>query len=333
MPLPANGKEPSLQGWPDIVPTLDDVSKWERANGHERNTGVLNAKTPFIDIDVDDADVAQQIENYIRGWVKTGTILIRYGRAPRRAIAFQAATTFAVSGTPHFVDPQGRKHHVEFRCNGCQTIVDGLHPDTQQPYAWRPQPLWNVRRQDLPLLDEASSLRMRDDIIKMLARNAGWKQISKDKPTISQRAVDNIHIPVLIAEVGQRERAYGATALKNAAEELASATEGERNSLLNTKAFAMGRQVAAERLDCNEVKDVLLGACHSNGLIGDDGLRAAEKTFDSGFAAGMEKPAPPLGSEAPKQNGKAKKAPSDLEDRVALQFADCYAEHFRYIAA
>lgn len=28
-----------------------------------------------------------------------------------------------------------------------------------------------------------------------------------------------------------------------------------------------------------------------------------------------------------------KKVPSNLEDCVALQFADCYAEHFRYIAA
>jgi hypothetical protein len=32
------------------------------------------------------------------------------------------------------------------------------------------------------------------------------------------------------------------------------------------------------------------------------------------------------------QKAKAKKAASDLEDRVALQFANCYAEHFRYIA-
>ena len=28
-----------------------------------------------------------------------------------------------------------------------------------------------------------------------------------------------------------------------------------------------------------------------------------------------------------------KKPPSNLEDRVALHFGDCYAEHFRYIAA
>ena len=33
---------------------------------------------------------------------------------------------------------------------------------------------------------------------------------------------------------------------------------------------------------------------------------------------------------APK--AKAKKKPNDLEDRVALQFADRYAEHFRFIA-
>ena len=32
------------------------------------------------------------------------------------------------------------------------------------------------------------------------------------------------------------------------------------------------------------------------------------------------------------QKAKAKKKPNDLEDRVALQFADRYAEHFRFIA-
>ena len=33
------------------------------------------------------------------------------------------------------------------------------------------------------------------------------------------------------------------------------------------------------------------------------------------------------------QKAEARKAPSNLEDRVVLHFADCYAEHFRYIAA
>jgi AAA domain/Bifunctional DNA primase/polymerase, N-terminal len=294
-PLPANGKAVYLDDWSNIRATDEDISKWETTQGQARNTGVLTFRTPFADIDIYDAAVADEIESVVRKYAAGGVVLVRYGRAPKCAIAFRTDKPFDKTRTPVFIDPQGRENFVEILCDGQQLIVAGIHPETKAPYTWAPSPLWAVQWGDLPYLDETTAHAMREELTAIL-RRTGWKEKGADRqrPSISERAVNGIAAPDIIAEIGKREIAYGTAAIEKAAAALAAAVKGERNDLLNKKAFSLGRQAAAGRLTRDEAEQRLLEACHQNGLIGDDGIRAAEKTFDSGFQDGMKKPAEAL---------------------------------------
>ena len=289
-PLPANGKAVYLDDWSNIRATDEDIDKWEATQGQARNTGVLTFKTPFTDIDVYDAAVADEIKSVVRKYAAGGAVLARYGRPPKRAIAFRTDKPFAKTRTPVFIDPEERENFVEILCDGQQLIVAGIHPETKAPYTWAPSPLWAAQWSDLPYLDETTAHAMREELTAIL-RRTGWKEKGADRPklSISERAVNGITAPAVITEIGKREVAYGTRAIENATAELAAAVKGERNDLLNKKAFSLGRQCAAGRIDRDDARRALLDACRENGSIGDDGIRAAEKTFDSGFEAGIKR--------------------------------------------
>ena len=70
--------------------------------------------------------------------------------------------------------------------------------------------------------------------------------------------------------------------LDKLAAELGASAEGERNSILNKKAFN------AARYGCDEAaaEAALRAACGTNGLITDDGEAQFKKTFASGWSAG-----------------------------------------------
>lgn len=60
----------------------------------------------------------------------------------------------------------------------------------------------------------------------------------------------------------------------------ANCVEGQRNSELNRTAGNLARLP----VDRQQLRGMLLDACHSNGLLADDGEAQCEKTIDSGFA-------------------------------------------------
>jgi Bifunctional DNA primase/polymerase, N-terminal len=107
----------------------------------------------------------------------------------------------------------------------------------------------------------------------------------KPKPTISERA---------IAARDQRRpgrtNAYGTTALNCEIANLANVRAGGRNYALNAVAFRLFQLVAGGELEHDQVIEQLVSACHSNGLIKDDGLPAVMATIRSGARAGMQHP-------------------------------------------
>ena len=95
-PVPCNGKEPTLEKWPqklDANPAEIDLwdSLWPSAN----NTGVLTRLTPCLDIDVFDQDAADAVEMLVRErYEDAGRILVRFGWSPKRAIPFRTTAPF-----------------------------------------------------------------------------------------------------------------------------------------------------------------------------------------------------------------------------------------------
>lgn len=282
IPTPCDGKKPILRDWPDRLQINDaDIELWREERPAAQNTGALTRNNPTFDIDVMDASVADRIEAIIREHAADGEILVRYGREPKRAIPFRlGGEPFKKIRTPIFIDVNGDENKVEVLSDGQQFVVAGIHPDTSKPYTWRPCPLQAVASNKLPSINECEASILIEQFTAVL-RQTGWKE--------KQRASANVTAPL-----SKREQAYGAKTLENAADEVAGAAPGERNDVLNAKAYTLGRQVGAGRLDRTEVERELMNAADKSGLIKDDGSHAALATIASGIDAGLENPAPPL---------------------------------------
>ena len=90
---------------------------------------------------------------------------------------------------------------------------------------------------------------------------------------------------------GERFRSYALAALDGIAADLSATGEGGRNTALNNGALRLGSMAARGWLTRSEVHSALHSACVTNGYLKSDGRSAFEKTFASGFGAGLRKPA------------------------------------------
>lgn len=99
---------------------------------------------------------------------------------------------------------------------------------------------------------------------------------AKDTPTQPAERNGNVtHID------DARTRAYINTAIQRETEELAAmGKDSGRNARLNIAALKLGTLPGADR---DHIRQALIDACATNGLLAEDGLRQCEKTIDSGF--------------------------------------------------
>jgi hypothetical protein len=108
----------------------------------------------------------------------------------------------------------------------------------------------------------------------------------KPAPTISERALSTIVSPN--GRAGPN--VYGLAALDREIETLAGAPAGTRNGVLNCCSFKLFQLVAGGELDRTQVIERLIAACHSNGLVADDGWKTVMATIHSGIRAGLQHP-------------------------------------------
>jgi Protein of unknown function (DUF3987) len=111
----------------------------------------------------------------------------------------------------------------------------------------------------------------------------GWK--SKAKPNGGASGTWNTR-----NAASDRERLYARAALAGCADEIAQAASGERNNILNKKAFRLGTMVARGWISRAEVFDALFTAAEACGLNNDDGEQATRKTIQSGLDGGEKVP-------------------------------------------
>ena len=101
-PTPTNGKAPVVPDWQNLHVTEADIAKWETTCPSARNTGILTARTPCVDIDVLDSEVAHEIHATLvtpligEGYPK----LCRVGLPPKMAIPFRSEQPFPKIATP-----------------------------------------------------------------------------------------------------------------------------------------------------------------------------------------------------------------------------------------
>jgi hypothetical protein len=325
-PIPCRGKIPVLDEWTNLGDaTPDDIRAWEPL--WVGNTGIITKTTPTFDIDLLDAPTVFDISELIYGrFLEHGEILTRTGKAPKCCILFRTDTPFKKI-TRKLSHPSGRVEKLEFLCEGQLVIVDGIHPDTRQPYTFpdKHTPL-HVKRENLPYIDAARAEQLMDDCAAIAVKH-GYELISKisdpDPPT--DRGPGD---PIPSRSDGNAS-AYVRAALRQECEALAHMpADSGRNNALNTASMKLHQLVAAGSLSQTEVVTGLIDACLANGLIKDDGIRQVKATIRSGAKKGLSEPRqiptppqsnpPPLEPITPPQpqgQGSAQQAYDDVREQ------------------
>ena len=184
-PVPAQGKDAYLEGWQikrDI--TREEMASWSTDHPKWSNTGTQTGPTPAFDVDITHPEAAAAVGDLVRDWFDDkGTILTRYGEAPKFAILFRTEQPFEKIRVdfidPVTIDPTKPKqgwHHIEVLGDGQQIIIDGIHPRTGKPYAWHAnRSPANVPRSDLPETNEAEMRELVKLASDLLCERFGFK--------------------------------------------------------------------------------------------------------------------------------------------------------------
>lgn len=175
LPVKPSLKRVVIEGWSRLETTAEDIRGWA-ANGYKNgNIGITTRDTPAVDIDVLDAEVAQEMEDWIAR--QFGDAPVRVGRAPKRLMLFRTNEPFRKLQAT-FTDGK-TDHKLEILGSGQQFVAFGVHPDTKRPYEWTSMdnPL-DTPAASLPLLtaEDAKSIIEK---FAQVCEARGWEELSR----------------------------------------------------------------------------------------------------------------------------------------------------------
>jgi hypothetical protein len=287
-PLPLDGKVCWLRGWQQKTGTrAEEIQSWAVVRPDWSNTGALTRWMPTIDLDILNPEAAYIAEDIVRRrYEGRGHILVRIGRAPKRAIPFK------LSGAPFkkievkFIGPA--KEKIEFLGDGQLIAVAGLHPGIGQPYRWMGGQLWQTARDELPSISEAEAHELVDEIVEMLTSEFGYRLAEPQRKTPTagtlmewRPAQGRAELPkelyfkvCRLASGRNKRRIVGLLTV------LVEKTEG-RNHALNTIGFAFRELIEDGIIGREDAESLLIEAAGLNGYIRKDGIGAATDTIRS----------------------------------------------------
>jgi Family of unknown function (DUF5906) len=176
-PIPVEGKAPPFKQWQTCA--ANDIDLWPRLYPLANNTGALCRLMPTLDIDILNEDAVRAIEEYIREHCEErGYILVRIGKAPKRAIPFRTIEPFAKI-IASVVPPSGRAEKIEFLADGQQVVVAGIHPETMQPYRWHGGEPGQIALEELPYVREEDARQLVDGAVEILVREFGYTRAAE----------------------------------------------------------------------------------------------------------------------------------------------------------
>ncbi len=131
VPIIPGTKKPAISGWQKLKPTEQQIKKWYE---QDYGAGIMTKNHPVIDLDIRDEVICPKMLHFIEN--KFGKSLIRVGSRPKLAIICQTSTPFKKkvskvywSGNNHDI-----KNQIEILCDGQFLVVEGIHPETKEPY-------------------------------------------------------------------------------------------------------------------------------------------------------------------------------------------------------
>jgi hypothetical protein len=180
-PIAGAGKAPQQSDWRQRALRDPPDAVTASVSSLALNTGILSDAIHAVDADILTPELAESIVHRI-GHMLGPTQLIREGRAPKKLLVYRAEHPLAKKSTLVLYLPDGTKRQVEVLGVGQQFLVDGIHPDTGQPYRWLDGSPETVPLIDLPIVTKEMLREMLDEVEGIL-RDAGAEKKEKPAPS------------------------------------------------------------------------------------------------------------------------------------------------------
>jgi len=200
-PIPLYGKEPprygknnpkkGLAGWQTLTDvTAEQIDMWSKMWPDADNTGCLTRLMPTLDGDILDEAAAKACQEFVRE--RYGYVLTRIGKPPKFAIPFRTEEPFKKIAV-NLIAPDGTEgQKIEFLADGEQVVVNGIHPDTKQPYRWSNGGLEQLKHEHLHDIREDEARTLVDELIEILIRDFGYKR-APSRPRANGGAAPKAH--------------------------------------------------------------------------------------------------------------------------------------------
>jgi hypothetical protein len=164
LPIAVGEKYPAgLNNWRAIKTTPEMVRKWTSNGFADAGIGINAERTPAIDVDILDKEIAGRMADEIDRIFDGADFLIRTGMAPKFLIPFRALEPFSKLKSHTYTDGT-HEHKVEILGTGQQWVAYHTHPETGKPYIWfdgiSDEGIRNVRWEELPVLNVADARRV-----------------------------------------------------------------------------------------------------------------------------------------------------------------------------
>jgi hypothetical protein len=177
-PLKNPGKQPRGR-WREAAAQNPPRAVTSRPDKRALSTGLTCGELVGLDVDILDHGLADQVVALAEAALGI-TPLIRVGLPPKTLLAYRVEKTFAKIQTPEMVFPDGSKCKVELLAEGQQFVVDGIHPDTREPYHWMGEGTpETIALLELPVLAEETARRFIEEV-EVILRAAG--AVPKKRP-------------------------------------------------------------------------------------------------------------------------------------------------------
>lgn len=266
------GKRPFGNAWQQRARLNPPGTTIEPFNNAALSTGILCDGLRAVDIDIDDAPLARQVEHIAYSILGSCPVRRRIGSA-RALLLYRAA-----NGEPSKRTITGTLGSCEALGHGQQFVTDGIHPDGQ-PYAWDYPPTQYTVLSLTPVTEDA--------VTAFLAAVATLID-SGAVPAIPGAYTGVVANPAQRAT--EADCSYARAALQDECAKLC-ATTCNRNNALNNAAHALGTMIGNGTLNEADVFSTLFDAATVNGYIHKpDGTKRAEATIRSGLQSGKAKP-------------------------------------------
>jgi hypothetical protein len=178
---------PDMKNWQKIRATKKELRGWIDGKHARCGVGILARKTPFVDLDILDEEMALAMEAFVRE--QFGDAPLRIGMAPKRGLAFRTDKPFPKINSKTYEDewadpnaamshggkPVGHLRKVEILGDGQQFVAFAVHPDTGSPYKWIGPSLATVKWEDLPILTHEDGLAIVEEFHR-LCEARGWEE-------------------------------------------------------------------------------------------------------------------------------------------------------------